>query len=61
MKFLNVCYQHIPMKFKFSSSHPCYSKGLKMLKNKRNRLHKRYLKSKSDELLCQYKCCAKEF
>lgn len=59
--FLNICVQYIPYKTYFSSSRRWYTKGLRLLKNKRNKLHKRYLISGSPEVLLQYKQCNKEF
>ncbi|KAI8115985.1 hypothetical protein CVS40_11875 [Lucilia cuprina] len=59
--FLNICDQYIPYKTYFSFSRRWYTKGLRILKNKRNKLHKRYLSSGSEEMLRQYKQCVKEF
>lgn len=58
---LHICRQHIPLKNNMANSHPWYTRGLKVLKNKRNKLHKCYLSSGSPETLSQYRQCTREF
>lgn len=59
--FLNICDQNIPLKRTQSSSHPWYTKGLRKIKNQRNKLHKRYAVSGCLEVKNEFLQRQKEF
>lgn len=60
--FLNVCNENIPFKKdKCSTSHPWYTKGLKKLKNRRNKLHRSFVATGCVETEQRYFLCQKEF
>lgn len=59
--FLGICNQYIPLKSYKSSTHPWYTKGLKKLKNQRNKLHKRYVITGCPDIKQQYFQREREF